>query len=152
MGLIQYPLTVDGGLAVTSGDGAVAFDLACAADPCATRWRSASTRSGMTATSGGLVFVGEDPHRIVAFPSDCSDPCSPAWSWQGTEDLSAPAISDAAIYVVDAGGRVYAFSPDADASPPTSPAAKRSAAIFYGVLAVGIAGTVLVRRRRRRLV
>ena len=68
----------------------------------------------------------------------------------GVDDLSAPAISDDAIYVTEAGGYLLAFSPDTSATHPASAAARRSAAIFYGVVAVGVAGVVLTRRRRRR--
>jgi outer membrane protein assembly factor BamB len=56
------------------------------------------------------LFVGSDDGSVYAYPLDCSDPCSPMWSYQTGDMVTAsPAAAGKWVYVSSNDGYLYAL-------------------------------------------
>jgi outer membrane protein assembly factor BamB len=110
-----------------------AFPAACgtAGFSCSPLWQSTTTITQMQSTpaiANGVVYVtGTDSANnglVMAFPANCSNPCTPRWTASQTGyDATNPIVSDGMVIAGDNGGELTAWDlPAATHTPqPTRP-------------------------------
>jgi outer membrane protein assembly factor BamB len=63
------------------------------------------------AAAYGLVYIGSYDGVIYAFPQDCTDPCSPVWTFQTGDQViqASPAVANGVVYMGSTDGVLYAL-------------------------------------------
>jgi len=109
------PVAAEGRLFVADATTIYAFPTSCGhrGPTCDPMWTAAlPTVTGLSAAPGGLLFAASADGSLSAFDATCRrDPrCRPLWTWEaGTSALTPPSVTQQAVSVGSAQGRVFVF-------------------------------------------
>jgi serine/threonine-protein kinase len=53
------------------------------------------------ATAYGMAYIGSTDGKVYAFPQNCTDPCSPTWTYQTGDDIvgASPVVANGDVYI-----------------------------------------------------